>query len=157
MFKKTLDYGGAGDNVGCLLRTVKREDVQRGQVLAQPGTVKVKPTHPPTHPPIHFIHLLFHSSIIHPPTHPPQQTYKEFEAELYVLTQEEGKPIYPPTHLVVCPPTNQSTHPPTHPLSYRWTTHPFPQQLPPTILHPHGRRHWFDHAGGREGDGHAWR
>ena len=32
MFKKTLDYGGAGDNVGCLLRTVKREDVQRGQV-----------------------------------------------------------------------------------------------------------------------------
>jgi translation elongation factor EF-Tu-like GTPase len=31
MFKKTLDYGGAGDNVGCLLRTVKREDVKRGQ------------------------------------------------------------------------------------------------------------------------------
>jgi len=57
MFKKTLDYGGAGDNVGCLLRTVKRDDVQRGQVLAAPGSVK---------------------------------TYKEFEAELYVLTQEEG-------------------------------------------------------------------
>lgn len=58
MFKKTLDYGGAGDNVGCLLRTVKRDDVQRGQVLAAPGSVK---------------------------------TYKEFEAELYVLTQEEGR------------------------------------------------------------------
>ncbi|EWM28458.1 translation elongation factor tu [Nannochloropsis gaditana] len=57
MFKKTLDYGGAGDNVGCLLRTVKRDEVQRGQVLAAPNTVK---------------------------------TYKEFEAELYVLTQEEG-------------------------------------------------------------------
>jgi hypothetical protein len=59
MFKKTLDYGGAGDNVGCLLRTVKRDEVQRGQVLAAPNTVK---------------------------------TYKEFEAELYVLTQEEGRP-----------------------------------------------------------------
>jgi len=41
MFKKSLDYGGAGDNVGCLLRTVKRDEVSRGQVLAAPGTVKV--------------------------------------------------------------------------------------------------------------------
>ena len=39
MFKKTLDYGQAGDNVGCLLRGVKREDVLRGQVLAQPGSL----------------------------------------------------------------------------------------------------------------------
>jgi elongation factor Tu len=39
MFKKLLDYGMAGDNVGCLLRGLKREDVQRGQVLAKPGTV----------------------------------------------------------------------------------------------------------------------
>lgn len=41
MFKKSLDYGGAGDNVGCLLRTVKRDEVSRGQVLAAPGTVNV--------------------------------------------------------------------------------------------------------------------
>jgi elongation factor Tu len=67
MFKKTLDYGGAGDNVGCLLRTVKRDDVQRGQVLAAPGSVK---------------------------------TYKEFEAELYVLTQEEGKSLPSPPSLL---------------------------------------------------------
>ena len=40
MFKKSMDYGQAGDNVGALLRGVKRDDVQRGQVLAQPGTVK---------------------------------------------------------------------------------------------------------------------
>ena len=40
MFKKTLDHGEAGDNVGTLLRGVKREDVQRGQVLCKPGTVK---------------------------------------------------------------------------------------------------------------------
>jgi elongation factor Tu len=40
MFKKLLDEGQAGDNVGCLLRGIEREDVQRGQVLAKPGSIK---------------------------------------------------------------------------------------------------------------------
>ena len=40
MFRKTLDYAEAGDNAGVLLRGVGREDVERGQVLAKPGTVK---------------------------------------------------------------------------------------------------------------------
>ncbi len=40
MFRKLLDRGEAGDNVGCLLRGTKREDVERGQVLAAPGTIK---------------------------------------------------------------------------------------------------------------------
>jgi elongation factor Tu len=57
MFRKLLDYGMAGDNVGCLLRGLKREDVTRGQVLAKPGSVK---------------------------------TAFKFEAEIYVLNQEEG-------------------------------------------------------------------
>ena len=39
MFRKLLDQGQAGDNVGCLLRGTKREDVERGQVLAKPGSV----------------------------------------------------------------------------------------------------------------------
>jgi len=39
MFQKLLDEGRAGDNVGCLLRGVKKSDVERGQVLAQPGTI----------------------------------------------------------------------------------------------------------------------
>jgi elongation factor Tu len=39
MFQKTLDQGQAGDNVGCLLRGVEREDIERGQVLAKPGTI----------------------------------------------------------------------------------------------------------------------
>ena len=39
MFKKLLDRGEAGDNVGCLLRGVKREDIERGQVLAKPGSI----------------------------------------------------------------------------------------------------------------------
>ena len=39
MFRKLLDQGEAGDNVGCLLRGTKREEVERGQVLAQPGTI----------------------------------------------------------------------------------------------------------------------
>jgi elongation factor Tu len=39
MFRKTLNEGLAGDNVGCLLRGTKKEDVQRGQVLAKPGSV----------------------------------------------------------------------------------------------------------------------
>ena len=39
MFRKILDSGEAGDNVGCLLRGVKREDVERGQVLAKPGSI----------------------------------------------------------------------------------------------------------------------
>ena len=40
MFRKTLDSGLAGDNIGCLLRGIERTDVERGQVLAQPGTIK---------------------------------------------------------------------------------------------------------------------
>jgi len=40
MFRKTLDRGQAGDNVGVLLRGTKREDVERGQVLARPGSIK---------------------------------------------------------------------------------------------------------------------
>jgi elongation factor Tu len=39
MFRKLLDEGMAGDNVGCLLRGVKREDIERGQVLAKPGSI----------------------------------------------------------------------------------------------------------------------
>ncbi|MEI6079510.1 MAG: elongation factor Tu, partial [bacterium] len=39
MFRKILDYGEAGDNVGCLLRGTKKEDVERGQVLAKPGSI----------------------------------------------------------------------------------------------------------------------
>ena len=39
MFNKLLDQGEAGDNVGCLLRGVKREDISRGQVLAKPGSI----------------------------------------------------------------------------------------------------------------------
>ncbi len=38
MFKKSMDYGEAGDNVGALLRGVKREEIKRGQVLCAPGT-----------------------------------------------------------------------------------------------------------------------
>ncbi len=40
MFRKLLDKGEAGDNAGCLLRGTKKEDVERGQVLAKPGTIK---------------------------------------------------------------------------------------------------------------------
>jgi len=40
MFRKLLDQGEAGDNVGCLLRGTKREEVERGQVLCKPGTIK---------------------------------------------------------------------------------------------------------------------
>ena len=57
MFRKLLDEGVAGDNVGVLLRGTKREDVERGQVLAAPGSIK-------------------------PHTH--------FEAEIYVLSKDEG-------------------------------------------------------------------
>ena len=39
MFRKLLDEAQAGDNIGCLLRGVKREDVDRGQVLCKPGSV----------------------------------------------------------------------------------------------------------------------
>ena len=39
MFRKILDEGRAGDNVGCLLRSTKKEDVERGQVLAKPGSI----------------------------------------------------------------------------------------------------------------------
>ena len=39
MFRKLLDQGQAGDNVGCLLRSTKKEDVERGQVLAKPGSI----------------------------------------------------------------------------------------------------------------------
>jgi elongation factor Tu len=57
MFKKLLDQGQAGDNVGLLLRGVKKEDVERGQVLAKVGSIT---------------------------------PHTEFEAEVYVLTKEEG-------------------------------------------------------------------
>jgi elongation factor Tu len=57
MFRKLLDEGRAGDNVGVLLRGTKREDVQRGQVLAKPGSIK---------------------------------PHTQFEAEVYVLSKEEG-------------------------------------------------------------------
>ncbi len=40
MFRKMLDQGQAGDNIGCLLRGTKKEDVERGQILAVPGTIK---------------------------------------------------------------------------------------------------------------------
>jgi elongation factor Tu len=40
MFQKTLDRGEAGDNVGCLLRGVERTDIERGQVLSKPGSIK---------------------------------------------------------------------------------------------------------------------
>jgi len=39
MFRKLLDEGKAGDNVGCLLRGIKREEIERGQVLAKPGSI----------------------------------------------------------------------------------------------------------------------
>jgi len=57
MFKKQLDQGQAGDNVGLLIRGLKRDEVQRGQVVCKPGTVK---------------------------------TSTKFEAEVYILTKEEG-------------------------------------------------------------------
>jgi len=57
MFQKTLDQGQAGDNVGCLLRGVEKEDIERGQVLCKPGSIK---------------------------------PHTKFEAEVYVLTKEEG-------------------------------------------------------------------
>ena len=43
MFNKTLDEGRAGDNVGCLLRGVKRDEIERGQVLAKPGSITPHP------------------------------------------------------------------------------------------------------------------
>ncbi len=57
MFNKILDEGRAGDNVGVLLRGIKKEEVERGQVLAAPGTIT---------------------------------PHTEFEAEVYVLSKEEG-------------------------------------------------------------------
>ena len=57
MFNKLLDEGRAGDNVGILLRGLKKEDVERGQVIAKPGSVT---------------------------------PHTEFDAEVYVLTKEEG-------------------------------------------------------------------
>jgi elongation factor Tu len=39
MFRKLLDYGQAGDNIGCLLRGVEKDEVERGQVLARPGSI----------------------------------------------------------------------------------------------------------------------
>jgi elongation factor Tu len=39
MFRKLLDEGMAGDNIGCLLRGTKREEIERGQVLAKPGSI----------------------------------------------------------------------------------------------------------------------
>ncbi len=57
MFRKLLDQGQAGDNVGCLLRGVKREDIERGQVLAHTGSIT---------------------------------PHTKFEAEVYILSKEEG-------------------------------------------------------------------
>jgi elongation factor Tu len=57
MFNKALDEGVAGDNIGTLLRGIEKDDIERGQVLAKPGT-------------------------IHP--------HRKFEAQVYVLTKEEG-------------------------------------------------------------------
>jgi elongation factor Tu len=57
MFKKLLDEGRAGDNVGLLLRGINREEIERGQVIAKPGTIK---------------------------------PHTKFEAEVYILTKEEG-------------------------------------------------------------------
>ncbi|NDF55843.1 MAG: elongation factor Tu [Gammaproteobacteria bacterium] len=57
MFRKLLDQGQAGDNVGVLLRGTKREEVERGQVLAKPGSIN---------------------------------PHTKFEAEVYVLSKEEG-------------------------------------------------------------------
>jgi elongation factor Tu len=57
MFRKLLDEGRAGDNIGVLLRGTKREEVERGQVLAKPGTIT---------------------------------PHTKFEAEVYVLSKEEG-------------------------------------------------------------------
>jgi elongation factor Tu len=57
MFRKLLDEGRAGDNVGVLLRGTKRDEVERGQVLAKPGTIK---------------------------------PHTKFEAEVYVLSKDEG-------------------------------------------------------------------
>jgi elongation factor Tu len=44
MFRKLLDHGEAGDNVGCLLRGIEKDDVERGQVLVKPGSVKTHTT-----------------------------------------------------------------------------------------------------------------
>jgi len=57
MFRKLLDQGQAGDNIGALLRGIDREGVERGQVLAKPGSIT---------------------------------PHKKFEAEVYILTKEEG-------------------------------------------------------------------
>jgi len=57
MFRKTLDEGMAGDNVGLLLRGIEKEDLKRGMVLAKTGSIK---------------------------------PHKKFEAQVYVLTKEEG-------------------------------------------------------------------
>jgi len=57
MFRKLLDQGEAGDNVGVLLRGTKRDEVERGQVLAKPGSIN---------------------------------PHTKFEAEIYVLSKEEG-------------------------------------------------------------------
>ncbi len=57
MFNKSLDEGRAGDNAGLLLRGLKKEDVERGQVLAKPGTIT---------------------------------PHTEFEAQVYILTKDEG-------------------------------------------------------------------
>jgi elongation factor Tu len=57
MFHKLLDQGMAGDNVGLLLRGIERTDIERGQVIAKPGSIK---------------------------------PHTDFEAEVYILTKEEG-------------------------------------------------------------------
>jgi len=64
MFRKLLDQGQAGDNIGALLRGTKKEEVERGQVLAKPGSIT---------------------------------PHTNFEAQVYILTKEEGgrhKPFF---------------------------------------------------------------
>ncbi len=62
MFRKLLDQGQAGDNVGVLLRGTKRDEVERGQVLCKPGSIT---------------------------------PHTKFEAEVYILSKEEGGTSYP--------------------------------------------------------------
>ncbi|KAL8167693.1 hypothetical protein V2J09_009192 [Rumex salicifolius] len=83
MFKKILDHGEAGDNVGLLLRGLKREDIQRGQVACNLscGTSNI----------LHLslaILVLKSANVIAKPGS--CKTYNKFEAEIYVLTKDEG-------------------------------------------------------------------
>ena len=93
MFRKLLDEGRAGDNIGALLRGTKKEDVERGQVLAKPGSIT---------------------------------PHTEFDAQVYVLTKEEGG---------------------------RHT--PFFNELSAAVLLPDDRHHGGGAVAGGDGDGDA--